>query len=361
MGWQFLNSVPARRKRNQMLAVDLGSRTTKAVLVERHGEAVVLTRYALLDAPIYEKKFSAELLADHLRSVLAAIGGGPRFVTLAIDTENAVVRTVEMPLMPVGEMRQLLKMNSKNFMQQDMPDCVFDCHIFPPRLPAAGASPAEPVKNGSAVKVKTLAVGAKQQMVADYQAAAKNAGLTTECIVPGLIGLVNAFELAQPQVFANETVALVDLGFKHSTICVLDRGELALSRTVAIGGDRLTAGLAEAMGVNYAAAESAKLGLRPEDRPAVESLVLPLGRELRVSLDFFEHQRDTTVSQIYLSGAAARSELILQILHNELMAECKTWNPTASLQTALPAAQAAELERVGPQLDVAIGAGLAAF
>ena len=52
-----------KRKRTQMMAVDLGTRTTKAVLMERRGEVLALSRYALVDAPIYEKKLSVELLS----------------------------------------------------------------------------------------------------------------------------------------------------------------------------------------------------------------------------------------------------------------------------------------------------------
>ena len=52
-----------------MIAVDLGARTTKAVLLEQRGGVLALCRYALLDAPISDKKISPELLADHLRSV----------------------------------------------------------------------------------------------------------------------------------------------------------------------------------------------------------------------------------------------------------------------------------------------------
>ena len=46
----FLNGA-SRKKRTQMICVDLGSRTTKAVLLEKRGEILALTRYALLDAP----------------------------------------------------------------------------------------------------------------------------------------------------------------------------------------------------------------------------------------------------------------------------------------------------------------------
>jgi len=339
--------------------VDLGSRTTKAILLERRGEVLALTRYVLMDAPIYDKKLSAELLSEHLRSVSDALGSTTKAVTLAIGLDDAVVRQIDLPQIPLNEMRMVLKNNTKGYLQQDLPNHVFDCYIFPPRL---SAKPTEASKQQMTVpKLKVLATGAKQQLIEDLQTGIKNAGLTPECIVPGVVGPMNAFEMAVPQVFANDTVALVDIGFKHTSICVLDRGELALTRVVNIGGDQLTTGLAEAMNITYAEAEGIKVGMAPEVQSGLEMQVLPLGRELRASLDFFEHQQDRPVSQIYVSGGSARSEMILQMLHAEMIAECKTWNPTTFLQLALPGQQAVEIEHVGSQLTVAVGAALAAF
>ena len=359
MALPFIGGV-ARKKRSQMMAVDLGTRTTKAVLMERRGEVLALSRYALLDAPIYDKKFSAELLSDHLRSVAEALGGATKFVALAVGLDDAIVRQVELPQIPVGEMRLVLKNNTKGYLQQDLPNYAFDCHIFPPKTPMPGkfADPAKPV---GMPKFKVLVAGAKQQLLDDFQMAVKNAGLTADCIVPGIIGPMNAFEMAMPQVFASDSVALVDIGFKHSSICILDRGELVLIRVVNIGGDKLTAGLAEALNITYADAEGAKVGMAPDARSSIETQVLPLGRELRASLDFFEHQQDRPVSQIYVSGAAAKSEMFLEMLRAEMIAECKTWNPAQFLQLALPGQQTVEIEHVGPQLGVAIGAALAAL
>src|ERR1019366_5983751 len=351
----------ARKKRTQMMAVDLATRTTKAVLVKRRGEVLALSRYALLDAPIYEKKFSAELLSDHLRSVAEALGGATKFVTLAVGLDDAIVRQVELPQIPVGEMRLVLKNNTKGYLQQDLPNHIFDCYIFPPKATPTPAQTADSAKPVGVPKLKVLVAGAKQGLLDDFQMAVKNAGLTAECIVPGIIGPMNAFEMAMPQVFANDSVALVDIGFKHSSICILDRGELVLIRVVNIGGDKLTAGLAEALNITYADAEGAKMGMAEEAWSSIETQVAPLGRELRASLDFFEHQQDRPVSQIYVSGAAAKSEKFLEMLHAEMIAECKTWNPAAFLQLALPGQQAVEIEHIGPQLGVAIGAALAAF
>ncbi len=65
--------------------------------------------------------------------------------------------------------------------------------------------------------------------------------------------------MSQPESFAKETIALVDLGFKTSSISILAEGELCLSRSVELGGDRLTSGLAEAMNITYAEAEGIKV------------------------------------------------------------------------------------------------------
>jgi Tfp pilus assembly PilM family ATPase len=142
---------------------------------------------------------------------------------------------------------------------------------------------------------------------------------------------------------------------------VLDRGELATNRVITFGGDHITNGLAESRNISYAEAEGIKVGMPAEVEAELQMQVLPLGREIRASLDFFEHQQDRPVTQVYLSGGSARSELLVQMLHQELLVECKTWLPTGFLQMTLPAQQALEIEHVGPQLTVAIGTALAAY
>jgi type IV pilus assembly protein PilM len=352
MAWSFSFFNGARKKRSQMIAVDLGSRTTKAVLIERRGEVLALTRYALLDAPVFEKKITTEALAEHLHAVSNALGNVTKSVTVAVGLEDTMVRQIELPQIPISAMREVLKMNHKNYLQQDLPNHVFDCYIIPPRnLAATGAIP----------KLKVLAVAAKQQLVTDFMQAITMAGLTAECMVPGLIGPINTFELALPEIFANDSVALVDIGFKHTSVCLIDRGELVLNRVFNMGGDKLTAGLAESMNISYAEAEGIKVGMAPEVESALQMQVIPLGREIRASLDFYEHQHDRRISQVFVSGGTARSEMILQMLHSELLVDCKTWNPTGFLQLALPGQQAVEIEHIGPQLTVAIGAAMAAF
>lgn len=359
MALPFFNGTV--KHRDQMLAIDLGGRTTKAVHLQRKADGLTLSGYALLDAPIYERNPSPELMTEHLKNVCQALEAKTKLVTLALGVNEALARHAEMPLMPRSDMCQVLKNNSKNYLQQDLSGHVFDCFIIPPRSTANPANKDKAKASLGSPKAKVLVAGAKRQLVDDLQAAVRGAGLTPDHIVPGLIGPVNAFEQAMPEVFAREVVALVDIGFKNSTICLLHEGELALSRVVGIGGDRLTAGLAEGLGISYAEAEGIKVGMPGEVQSNLETLVLPLGRELRASIDFFEHQQDKAVTQVFLSGGSARSEIVVQALHAELMVECKVWNPLGSLQMSLPPQQAAEIDLIASQLTVAIGAALAAI
>jgi len=347
----------ARKKRDQMVAVDLGNRTTKAVCVQRRGNSFALTNYALLDAPIFDKTLSPEMLTDHLKTLSQTMASKNKMVTLTIGLTDALVRPVDMPMLPADEMRMVLKLNSRNYLQQDLSNYLFDCQV----LNGNGHGKGAEAKGSGIQKQRVLVAGARKQLVDDFMQGARGAGLIPDHLVPGLIGPVNAFERAMPEAFKNEVLALVDIGFKNSSICILNKGELTLTRTVNIGGDRLTTALSEAMNISYAEAEGIKIGMPQEVQSALEATLSPLGRELRASIDFFEHQQDKALSHVYVSGGSARSSVIVQALQTELMVECKAWNPTAGLQLQLTTEQAAQVEAFGPQLAVAIGAAFAAL
>lgn len=356
MAFPFIDSRNGG-KRDQTIAVDLGGRTTKAVQIQRRGQGFALGGYAMLDAPIFEKTISAEMLAEHLKAIAQTLASKNKYVTLTVGVNDVLLRHADMPRMPVDDLRRALKLSAKTYLQQDLPGHVFDCHLG---APAQQPKPADKsAASAGPPKQRVLVAGSRKQLLDDYVEGGKGAGLTVDSIVPSLIGPVNAFEKAMPEVFANEAVALVDLGFKNTSICVLQQGELILSRVVGIGGDRLTTGLAEALNVSYAEAEGIKIGMPTEVQAQLESLILPLGRELRASIDFFEHQQDRPVTQAFLTGGPARSEFVVQTLQREMMIECKILNPTTFLQMELPPQQAAEIEQAAPQLTVAVGAALA--
>src|SRR2546423_2570505 len=125
MGLPFLNSRGKRR--DQVISIDLGARTTKAVHLLRRGEKFTLANYVLVDAPSPDQSLSVELLGNHLKDIAKALGiGRNRPVSVGIGVNDSLFRQVELPLLPVGDIRPMLKFNSKNYLQPDFPDYGFD-------------------------------------------------------------------------------------------------------------------------------------------------------------------------------------------------------------------------------------------
>ena len=353
MGVPFISSQS--KKRDQVVAVDLGARTTKAVHVQRRGDKFSLNNFAVIDSPVCEKNSPPDVLADHLKNVVRALGGKAKQITLALGEGETLFRQVEMPLMPVADLRRMLKFSSKSYLQQELSDHVFDCQFSTSLSKSGKGTPSVGQKQ------KVMVGGVRRQTLDDVQTALRTAGLVPDHVMPGAIGPVNAFEMAEPECFAKEVVALVEIGFKSTTITILDSGEIMLNRAVAIGGDQLTSGLAEALGISYQEAENIKVGMPAEVAQDLEPLIHPLGRELRASLDFFENHHDKPVGKVFLSGGSAASEIILQTLQNELMVQCQAWLATKCLQMELPPEKMGEIELTAPQLTVAIGAAAASF
>lgn len=346
----FLSSGP--KKKDHVVAIDLGTRVTKAVMVNRRGDSFTLSNFVVKDAPVYDRTLSADKLADHLKAVMSELGSKGKTITVVIGPGDSVLRNAELPSIPVQQMLQLLKANSKMYLQQELKDYLFDCHI----LGMVGEGDGQ-----KSNKCGAWVGGAKREHVENLKLAAKQAGLVVDIITTSLVQPANAFEQAMPDVYEKEVVALVDFGYKNSFISILMLGELSLNRAVSFGAAKLTAGIAESLGVSQAEAEGIKVGMPQEVGETIQPLLTPLGRELRASIDFFEHQQDKTVSQVFFSGGSAISDHIVQALQSELMVPCKSWDPTGALNPELPPQRMGEVEQIAPQLTVAVGAAAMSF
>ncbi len=351
MAFSFLSK--GSQKKDHVVAIDLGTRVTKAVSVQRKGDGFSLNDFVLKDAPVYDRTLSAEKLADHLKMIMEDMGGGKtKQVTLVIGPGDSVLRPAEIPNAPLSQLLPLLKVNSKKFLQQELKDHLFDCHFH--NVPEAGEAAA----GGN---LPALVGGAKREHVENLKSAAKQAGLTVDVVTTSLVQPANAFEQAMPEVFEKEVVALVDFGYKHSFISIMMLGELSLSRVVGFGAAKLTTGIAESLGVSQAEAEGIKVGMPQEVEEIIQPLLTPLGRELRASIDFFEHQQDKTVSQVFFSGGSSISDHIVHALQSELMVPCKSWNPAGAYTIDVAPQRMGEIEQIAPQLTVAVGAAAMSF
>ena len=100
MALPFLNGQS--KKRDQVIAIDLGGRSTKAVHLQRKGDVYTLLRYCVIDAPIYEKSLSVDVLTEHVHRIETIEGilsdwsiPGEQPAASAYDVARTVCRRAE--------------------------------------------------------------------------------------------------------------------------------------------------------------------------------------------------------------------------------------------------------------------------
>jgi len=349
----FLN-----RQSDKVVVIELDELTTKAVSLAWSDEGFKLLNYVFLPAPISESGNVTALLADHLRTVTQTLGSNIKHVILSISGGDSLLRHIELPTVPVGDMRRILRMNSVAYLQQDLSDYVFDCFVL--ANPRAGK---EGIPKSLGSKSKVLIGGTRNQHLKDLLQATRQAGLIAKQITLGQLGSVNAF-LSTLKTPLEEIVLFVDIGLLKSTVSILMNLEFFLIREIRIGARTFIHGLSEALGISHSAAEGAievlnEIDFTEKVQLKLQNLASGLADELRASMDFFEKEQGKTVGQIFVSGGSALGNFITQSLETELLIPCKKWNPANLLISALPPEKILEAERDAPQLAGAVGAAMA--
>lgn len=343
-------------KGDEIVAISLGTCTTKAVHVRRQGESLHLLNYVLKPTPVLKEGLSGEALTNHLRDVSQQLKAGTNRAVLVIGMGQSLFRTLEMPALKPPETRLLVKRNSKHFFQEELGEYEFDCFLLPE--PAVGASAGTP---SSQRKNRALVAGTKAALLDDLRAAARAAGLSLVQVAVSQVSLVNAVLAALPELPAGEAVAVVDLGFRTSSITFLVGRQPGLSRTVGMGGDTLTAALSSAMNIPYDVAEGLKVFMPDKVRDKLEERISALAQELRTAIDFFESQEDKEVRRVLVAGGTARSQFLIEGLQDQLRIPCEKLDLTRFVTSELPPEKADALAKDAPQLANVGGAATAAL
>jgi len=349
------------KRGNSVIGIDLGKHVFKGVLLHKKGDArYVLTSYASREVP--ENLNTADELAQQLKLLLKDLGGSAKGCALAISEPDSLLRIIEQPETPVDLLRNALRLNGLAVLNQECKDFVLDCAQVSANGTnghgtngAANDSHETQGSNGVAFK-KYLVGGMLRPTVKHISDAMSKTRVSADILQLAPVCSFNAFEFAYPEVFANETFLLLDMGHLQSTVLIGSKKELVLVRSIDYGGKSLTQALTADGALDQSAA---RLMMMEGDAGMAEicrGSLARLATEVRNSIGFFEGQREESINRIFVSGGLARTETILQTLSDELSLPCEIWDPLESCEVALPAAKRQALPNEFVSLNVACGA-----
>ncbi|MGB8168440.1 MAG: pilus assembly protein PilM [Chthoniobacteraceae bacterium] len=334
---------------NSVIGVDLGRFSLKSVLLQRKGaNRFVVTNYA--SRAVTEPIETVEALSRELKTLFKDMGGVAKTCAIGVSYPGALIRIIEQPVTPPEILRDALRLNGMALLNQDCKDFVLDCDTIP--------SPNSPTtsENGHPGHRRYLVGGLPRTEVMLIGEAVEKTGNALGCMQLAPVCAFNAFEFAQPEVFANEAFFLVDIGHATTTVMVGVKRELVLVRSIEFGGMPFINALT---GLSGEESETVFQALEQEDEVMVEYTRVALNalvREIQNSIGFLEHRHEETIRRLYISGGIAKSRTLLKVLSEELHLPCETWSAAEKCETALPANQRDSFTADAVDFNVACGA-----
>ena len=345
------------KRTDSVVGIDLGKHVLKGVALRRKGDSrLVLTSFA--SRPVPEEFASAEDLSRELKQLLRELGGSAKACAFAVSDPTNILRIIEQPDTPLELLRTALRLNGLAVLNQECRDFVLDVAPVAGHGNDGSTSTEKSSDGGTSVMTQTkyLVGGMLRSQVKQISAAANKLRLSAAILQVAPVCSFNAFEVAYPEIFANEAFLLLDMGHLQSTVLIGSKGELVLVRSIDYGGKALMQALTAEDALD---ADAAWLMIQQGDEGMSEicrGSLSRLGMEVRNSIGFFEGQREEQINRIFVSGGLARAETVLQALSDELSLPCEIWDPLETCEVALPAAKRQSLPNEFVSLNVACGA-----
>jgi type IV pilus assembly protein PilM len=344
-----------------LIGLDLGSHTLKAVEVApAGGGSFKVTRLGVAPTPagavVDGVAATADALAAAVKNLLSTAGIRGNRVVTALGGEAVIVRELKLPEMPEAELEQAVAYEAERYLPYGVREVSRDFQVL-------GKAPEEG-------QLEILLVAARKEVVNRQLAALQMTGLTASILDVAPFSMLRAVARRNGQ--APGTVVYVDLGAESSDIIIMEGERLRLARNISTGGNAVTKAIAEAMGVETAAAQTLKEdraqllleGQHPED-PALVQLhdaILPVINsvftEVRRSLDYYQtRSRGQAVSKVVLTGGTAKLKNLAPFLSEELGLPVEVGNPFATFKpdASFPAEY---LNDIAPMMAVAVGLAL---
>lgn len=323
--------------------------------LERFGQ-VALPPGAVRDGEVID----VEIVANAIKHLWATAKFSSKKVVLGVANQKVIVRQVDLPWLPVEELRKSLDMQVQDFLPIPIEQAVLDFHPV-----------EELVAEDGTRMIRVLLVAATRDMVMSALSAAQGAGLSVEQVdltpfaVLRSLAWVDHLGVAGSQ--ATEAEALVDIGSKVTNIVVHQNGVPRFVRVLLMGGDNLTSAVAERMGVPLEQAEGIKQSIALGGTPGIPSSDHPAARvietsghafveEVRGSLDYYLAQPGSApVRRLVVSGGGARQEGLLQRMALATRLPVEPATPLSSLKVGKTGLTSDQLNFVEPLVTVPVG------
>ena len=268
-------------------------------------------------------------------------------VCVSVPSHNALVRDLTVASVGRKRMNEMVRFEASNEIPFVLDEVMWDYTLFK-------EDPAEPTRKGFLLAVKKNIMEAYMRVFEDLEIS--HVDLIT--ITP--LALLNFLRL---EMGPEDRALALDIGARNSNLIALDERRFWM-RSIASGGDQITAILQKEFNLDFEAAEKAKANLLRSEyarrivkalRPAMDDVV----RNVKTNLTYLEGNEGLVeIHAAYAVGGGSRLPGLKKLLTRNLRLDVRNINKLEHLVVS-PLADADFVRLNLDRLLVAVGAGIA--
>ncbi|WP_062306211.1 type IV pilus assembly protein PilM [Demequina subtropica] len=286
------------------IGLDIGSTEVRLAEVEFAGKGPhaggkgTLTAFARVPLPSgavqQAEVVDVSTVGAAIKKAYHAGGFSTKDVVVGVDTPAVVVRELELPEMPLQQLRSSLPFQVQEMLPMSADEALLDFY------------PTGQRDTDNASLLRGILVAAPKALVAQNVLAVENAGLRPVQVDLGAFALLRA---QMTDTLANQVVAFVDIGARTTTVAIAAQGSPRLVRMLADGGQSITSAIVTTAKVDAVQAEQLKqqLGSAPADvREAVDSALRGLVEGIRNTFVYYASSNPgSAIDQVVITGGGA--------------------------------------------------------
>ncbi len=334
------------------IGIDVGTCQLKAAVVSLRGDRLELTAYAVqpMNASVGQPEAMQDL-ADQLQQLSGEFEKNHRQTSVTISCDSAIVCHTELQRVPIEQLKNTLRHDGKDYVPGDPSTYYLDATEL--------VEPASDRDAARSDRMHVLVGGAAKQEVNWYRDAFRAAQVRPETIELTAVSVVNAFQISQPALCQREVVLLLDIGGRFTSINFLRHGQPVFTRLVKFGGQQLSEYIAQLLTMDSRQAEEEKINMSEPVQVLLQTAIQPLAKEVRESIDAFQHAHNCRVDVAFACGGSACSTKMLELLGEQVGLPIASWNPVENFETDHFNGDGERLKNLAPCLAAAVGAAIA--
>ncbi len=341
------------------LGIDIGTSAIKIVEMSRAGKRKKLDNYGEMRAEaLYEKPFrtfekstlslSNRDVVRALSAILKEAGFKTNKAVFSIPDFSTFFTTISLPAMTEEEIPQAVNYEAPQHIPLPLQSVALDWQIVERET---GVAKGEET-------IKILLVAVPKDVIQQYQQIAQGVGLELLSMEAEVFSLSRAL-IGEAE--KNQTISLIDIGARSTTINIIDNGVLRVSHSFDTSGSDFTVVITKGLNIGYEEAEllKKKQGLLSASG-GIKEIMLPLidliMEEVKKIFSSFFQAEGKEVKKIILAGGSALMPGIVDYFAKNLSKPAEIASPFVNIY--YPPILEDTLKEMGPSYTIAVGAAL---